>query len=339
MSESRFDVHDVSAGSAAGSYGSRGTRVGSFETPVVLIVFNRPDVTRRVLAAIREAKPSVLFVVADGPRANREGERERCRAVRDLVSVGVDWECEVKRNYSETNLGCARRVASGLDWVFGQVEEAIILEDDCVPDASFFPFCEELLARYRYDNRISLIAGCNFQADGVSRGGGGSYYFSRYLHCWGWASWRRAWTAYDHDLRSWHDGEAQRWLRKQPWMAVEKRWWRHVLAETSGARIDTWDFPFVWPHMMAGRLGIVAQPNLVTNIGFGPEATHTVEPSEWMGRTRHAMGWPLVHSKEVEADRVADEFTARGQFSRMNLVFRAVRFIWRRLRGACTNGL
>ena len=279
----------------------------------------------------------MLLVIADGPRAGRMGEAQKCAEVRAVIETGVDWPCEVRKNYAAANLGCGRRVTSGLDWVFEQVGEAIILEDDCLPDATFFPYCEELLERYRDDERVSLIAGCNFQPEGVRRGGGETYYFSRYMHCWGWASWRRAWRAHDHELLAWREGDAERWIRAQAWTAAEKRWWRHALAETSEGRIDTWDFPFVWPHMMAGRLGVVAQPNLVTNLGFGPDATHTVEPGEWAGRARHAMSWPLGHPSEVEVDAEADAFTARGQFMRPTLLARAASFFWRRLRRASTN--
>src|SRR6185369_14461868 len=163
-------------------------------TPVAFIIFNRPDTTEKVFAEIARARPPKLLVIADGPRAGRAGEADRCAATRAIIDR-VDWDCKVLTNYSDVNLGCKNRVASGIDWVFEQVPEAIILEDDCLPDPTFFRFCEELLIRYREDERISQICGANFQF-GRKRSND-SYYFSRYNHIWGWASWRRAWQHYD----------------------------------------------------------------------------------------------------------------------------------------------
>jgi hypothetical protein len=157
-------------------------------TPIAFFIFNRPDTTARVFEAIRQAQPSKLLVVADGPRSTRPGEAEKCAATRAIIDQ-VDWECEVLTNYSDVNLGCRHRVSSGLDWVFEQVEEAIILEDDCLPHPTFFRFCEELLEWYRHDHRIVAISGDNFQNGHQS--GEFSYYFSRYVHIWGWATWRR----------------------------------------------------------------------------------------------------------------------------------------------------
>src|SRR5665648_587346 len=163
------------------------------KTPVAFIIFNRPETTRRVFAEIAKARPTKLLVIADGPRATHPDDAEKCAVVRAIID-GVDWDCEVLKNYSDVNLGCKRRVSSGLDWVFDTVEEAIILEDDCLPHPTFFRFCEEMLAKYRDDKRIAMISGDNFQF-GKKRTEY-SYYFSRYTHIWGWASWRRAWDNY-----------------------------------------------------------------------------------------------------------------------------------------------
>ena len=166
-------------------------------TPVAFIIFNRPDTTARVFAEIAKARPPKLLVVGDGPRANRDGEADRVAEARAIIK-NVDWPCEVLTNFSTPNLGCKKRVSSGIDWIFEQVEEAIILEDDCLPDPSFFQFCEEMLARYRHDDRIAMISGDNFLFGQVPVPE--SYYFSRYCHIWGWASWRRAWKDYDVNI-------------------------------------------------------------------------------------------------------------------------------------------
>jgi hypothetical protein len=178
-------------------------------TPVAFIIFNCPETTDRVFEQIAKAKPSKLLVIADGPRENSPGEAERCAAVRSIID-NVDWDCEVLTNYSDVNLGCKRRIASGLDWVFDTVEEAIILEDDCLPDPTFFRFCDELLEKYRDDERITMISGDNFQFDRKKTDS--SYYFSRDPHIWRWASWRHVWKNYDVDMQLWPEIRDGGWL-------------------------------------------------------------------------------------------------------------------------------
>jgi hypothetical protein len=176
--------------------------VNSFQlsTPVAFIIFNRPDTTARVFEAIRRAEPPQLLIVADGPRVDRPSDVERCAAARAVIER-VDWDCEVLTNYAEANMGLADRVSSGLDWVFSLCDRAIVLEDDCLPDPSFFRFCDELLDRYRDDERVMAISGDNFQLG--RRRTRYSYYLSRYNHCWGWATWRRGWQHYDHRMQLW----------------------------------------------------------------------------------------------------------------------------------------
>ena len=172
----------------------------TFHTPVALVVFNRPQTTRKVFDAISKARPAKLLIVADGPRANMPGEDDLCASVPTIVQA-VSWPCEVSTNYAADNLGCQERMVSGLDWVFSLVEEAIILEDDCLPNASFFPFCEQLLARYRGDSRVAAISGTNLLENYANTAD--SYYFSRLGGIWGWATWRSEWKRYDRYLKCW----------------------------------------------------------------------------------------------------------------------------------------
>jgi hypothetical protein len=169
-------------------------------TAVAYIVFNRPAHTAKTFAVLREQRPQQLFIIADGPRPGHPTDAERCAQVRKVVE-NVDWPCDVRREYASTNLGLQRRVSSGLDWVFSQVDRAIVLEDDCVAHSDFFTFCDTLLERYAEDERVAVVTGNNFQ-NGRQRGEG-SYYFSKYNHCWGWATWRRAWRHYRDDLPFW----------------------------------------------------------------------------------------------------------------------------------------
>jgi hypothetical protein len=248
----------------------------SLSTPVAFIIFNRPDTTAKVFEAIRQAKPQKLLVVADGARNDRSNEAEKCAAARAVIDR-VDWECEVLTNYSDINLGCKRRVSSGIDWVFSQVEEAIILEDDCLPAPSFFQFCETLLKKYRHDERIMMISGDNFypEDDRVKD----SYYFSKYVHIWGWATWRRAWQHYDVDMSSWQDFRDRGLLNAVCNDSIEAEYWLKTFNNVAENLVDTWDHQWVYTCWQQSGLSIMPSVNLISNIGFRDDATHTLGTS------------------------------------------------------------
>jgi len=245
----------------------------SCATPVVFIIFKRADLTARVWAAIQRVQPRRLFIVADGPR--NPSEAPQCAETRRIVEQ-PGWPCEVQRNYSEQNMGCRNRISSGLDWVFSQTEQAIILEDDCVPAQSFFGFCENLLERYRGDERVMHIGGSNFL---IHRSGPYSYHFSRYAHVWGWATWARAWRHMELNMRTWSEF-AKGGLQELFTDKDERRHWLQKFAPIStGKRTDTWAYPWqysVWKHR---GFSVVPHFNLVANIGFGDDATHTQDTS------------------------------------------------------------
>lgn len=282
------------------------------QTPVAFIIFNRPDTTEKVFAEIAKARPPKLLVVADGPRANRSGESEKCIATRAIVEH-VDWECEVLTNYSDVNLGCKNRVASGIDWVFEQVPEAIVLEDDCLPHPSFFRFCEELLEHYRDDERIGLISGDNFQF-GRKRGEA-SYYFSRYNHIWGWASWRRVWHHYDRGAALWPAFRDGGWLDAVVSTPRERRHWTQAFSAVFENRLDTWDFQWTLALWSQGMVSVLPNVNLISNIGFGVDATHTHSESAYANMHVEAMEFPLRHPQVILPYREADAFTAQRLFS------------------------
>ncbi|MDB9447419.1 FkbM family methyltransferase [Anabaena sp. CS-542/02] len=281
-------------------------------TPVALLIFNRPETTGKVFAAIREAKPPKLLVVADGPRRDKPGEGEKCEEARAIINQ-VDWECEVLTNYSEVNLGCRERVSSGLDWVFEQVETAIILEDDCLPHPTFFRYCEELLEKYHDDERIMVISGNNFQGDRCRED---SYYFSRYGHCWGWASWRRAWRKYDHGMALWPGLRDSGWLFEVLENDQAAGWWSKAFQSVYDGVLNTWDVIWQYSLWLNGGLSILPHVNLVTNIGFGESATHTtMVDSPLANMAVEAMGFPLQHPVAVKRNSEADNFTEITQFS------------------------
>lgn len=281
------------------------------ETPVAFLVFNRPDTTARVFEEIRRARPRTLLVVADGPRPDRPGEAESCQAVRAIIDT-VDWPCEVQRNYAAENLGCKLRVSSGLDWVFGLVERAIILEDDCLPSRSFFGFCEVLLETYRDDRRVMQVGGSNFQ-DGRVRGEG-SYYFSRYSHIWGWATWRRAWFHYDVAMGSLPQFLAQQQLRNiLPGTKAQKDWFDNLQSVYDG-KVDTWDVQWTYAVWSQGGLSIIPNVNMVSNIGFGAGATHTKLESALANKPRAEIDG-MIHPRFVLPCAMADDYTAANHFS------------------------
>jgi hypothetical protein len=274
--------------------------------PVALFVFNRPQLTAAVYERVRAARPRRLLVVADGPRRSRPEDGPLCRATRQIVSA-PDWPCELLTNFADENLGCGQRVSSGLDWVFQQCPEAIILEDDCVPSASFFTFCSEMLSRYRDDPRIMHVSGNNFQ-DGRTRGSG-SYFFARYTLSWGWATWRRAWSHYDVRASCWPTAYRARWLDSILDNPKEVQHWEDVFDRVYRGRIDGWDYQWLLSCWRRGGMSIHPNRNLVTNIGAGPDATHFKENGHsTLGIPAHELG-ELVHPDSIERDEEADRYT------------------------------
>ena len=280
------------------------------DTPVALFLFNRPEPTARVFARIAEARPRQLFLIADGPRT--EAERPRCEAARQAVSR-VDWDCHVRRNFSDENLGCRVRMSSGIDWVFSQVEEAILLEDDCLPHPTFFPYCAELLARFGEDERIVMISGDNFQRG--RRRTPFSYYFSRIPHVWGWATWRRAWRHYDVTINRWPELRDAGWLEATLRDADVARAYRRLFDDTHSGKIDTWDYQLTLAAWQQEALTVLPEVNLVTNLGFGPDATHTKAcNSPDAALPVHPMEFPLRHPEQVQRCVEADDFTFETSF-------------------------
>jgi hypothetical protein len=274
-----------------------------FATPVVLLTFNRPAETAAAVAAIRAVRPSRLLIVADGPRPGREDDIRSCAAAR-AAAQAVDWPCVVETNQSPTNLGCRRRVASGLDWVFTQVTEAVIVEDDCLPDPSFFHFCTELLARHRDDPAVMSI--CGHRCDGPDEPDGPSYVFSRYPSSWGWATWRRAWRLYDPNVARWPCLRATDWLEAILGDPAAVAYWRRTF-DHAAAGVDTWDHAWLFAHWLHQAVAIRPRVNLVRNIGFGPHATHTHDASHPLAaRPAAAMPFPLRHPREQCRDEAFD---------------------------------
>ncbi|GHV50926.1 hemolytic protein HlpA [Deltaproteobacteria bacterium] len=272
--------------------------------PVLFLIFNRPETTGQVFAAIREARPERLYIAADGPRPRKEGEDALCARTRRIAQE-VDWPCEVKTLFRKRNLGCALAVSSAVTWFFRQESEGVILEDDVLPHPDFFYFCAELLARYRNTPEVMLISGNNFQL-GLQRGEA-SYYFSRFPHIWGWASWARAWKFFDLSMPGF--GGFMRAPALWPTDIPEIKYHWQLLQAALDGRIDTWDC--AWAYAIFRQNGLSALPNhnLARNIGFGG-GTNCLGQSIWDYARTQPMP-QLRHPVAIQADRAADDFSAR----------------------------
>ena len=273
--------------------------------PVLLIAWRRPSSTKLVLDQIRKAAPKHLYIACDGPSVERPGEKDKVLAVRELIRASIDWPCEIKTLYSDFNQGCRVGVSRAISWFFEHEEEGIILEDDCVPHPDFFAYCDELLNRYRFNNQIWWICGTN-SFNGVLPSEK-SYHISRYGHCWGWATWRSRWSHYDRDLQSLHSFltshgfEALFSSRRQA-----QYWTRQLMRLRDHKYPDTWDYQWSYTCLVNGGLSVVPSSNLVTNIGFDQDATHT---KTIYGNVRtqstHSI-MPLMHPDFLLPDPVRD---------------------------------
>lgn len=285
-----------------------------FNTPVAIFTFNRPQLTERLLGILAKIKPRRILVVSDGPRPHVLGDVEKCAAVRSLFD-SLDWECSVERNFAETNMGSFPRNSSGLNWVFEQVEEAIILEDDCLPDLSFFPYCEELLDKYRDDSRIGLISGNNFLKRPVDRQTP-SYFFSCYAMTWGWASWRRTWQQVDFNMPYWPEYRDSGKLRQAVFTSSEAKYWQSIYDAILEQRMNNaWDYQLILACLRFNLLTIVPLVNLVSNVGFGQDATYCTHNNFLVNHIPiHEMKFPLAHPAKVQALKRLDYQIFRRRF-------------------------
>jgi len=281
-------------------------------SPILFLVFNRAETTKRVFEAIRAAQPTRLYISADGPRRSRPEEAQKCAEVRKIVS-NVDWPCEVRTLYQAENLGCKVGVAAGINWFFENEEEGIVLEDDVIPCPSFFPYCDDLLERFRFHEHIGVVSGCNLISSQYLSPD--SYFFSRYNHVWGWASWRRAWKFYDSEMKEWPQERKQGLLKKIS-MGSDRfeTYWQKIFDEVYAGKIDTWDYQWTFACWKHGMLSVLPKYNQTENIGFGSDATHTRHrlPKYVVESSPNPLDFPLRHPTVVQpciqVDRIIDKY-------------------------------
>lgn len=288
-------------------------------TPVLFLIQRRPEVTLRVLEAIRKARPAFLLVAADGPE-----DDALCVQTRQLVLAGIDWPCEVETRFSPQRLGCRRAVAEALEWGFALHERLIILEDDCLPDVSFFPFCTELLGRYADDPNVMQVCGANLT--GLASMAGESYHASRFATIWGWASWRRAWNLYDASMAAWPSlRDSSHWLASCP-LSGEAAWRRQLYDSAYSGKIDAWSIAFEFARQTHAGVSLIPSVNLVSNLGWGQGATHTHNPNDpRAGMATESLRFPLRHPENLTPYDRADEAYFAKYCRRPSLVRRAAR--------------
>ena len=280
-------------------------------TAVLFLIFNRLDTTQRVFEAIKQAKPPKLYIAADGARNNKLGESEKVKAVRDFIIGNIDWQCEIKTLFREKNLGCKYAVSSAITWFFENEEMGIILEDDCLPVQSFFWYCQELLERYKDDERIWHLGGSNFQ-NGIRRGEA-DYYYSKYNHVWGWASWSSRWKYYDVKLNYIKNTE---FLNSSFKNTVVQQYWQDLFQTVKDGKIDTWDYQWVFTIWANNGLAIIPNVNMVSNIGFGLDATHTKGNNQVVKTHQLTI---RKHPSQIIVNSEADDYTFKHHYKTKSL--------------------
>lgn len=300
------------------------TKTPPLNTALLFIVFNRPNTTAVVFNEIRKARPTRLYIASDGPRAHYLDELQKINHVRKIVK-NIDWKCEVKTLFSEKNLGCKVACSRAIEWFFEKEEEGIILEDDCLPHPDFFYFCEILLNHYKFEKKIFQITGCNFQ-NNIKRGKA-SYYFSNYNHIWGWATWKRAWKYYDKEMKFWPEWKESDHWKKRFSDRVERNFWENNFEASFKNQIDTWCYPWQSSVWKEGGLTVTPNVNLISNIGFSVDATHTTNSKDINSNIPTKPIGKIIYTNVFEVNKKADLYTFNNHYEGKKL-----RFIWVLLR-------
>lgn len=290
-----------------------------FETPILFLIYKRPDLTRKVFDVIRTIKPAKLYIAADGPRAENDNEIKLCLEARQVIS-DIDWQCEVNTLFREKNLGCKIAVSKAIDWFFANEDKGIILEDDCLPHLDFFYFCATMLEHYQSNMRIFTITGNNFQKFSNNTN---QYYLSKYPHCWGWATWRRAWNWYSSDISFWPKMRVSKDWRSFMQESVERKYWTKIFDKVYRGKYDSWAYPWTASVWHRGGLTITPNVNLVTNIGFDNRATHTLNHNGVLEVPSYSMNTITFHDC-TEVNVKADNYVFNTVFNGQQLRFPAI---------------
>ncbi|MDH4199246.1 MAG: nucleotide-diphospho-sugar transferase [Spirochaetia bacterium] len=291
------------------------------KTAVLFLIFNRLDTTKQVFEAIRMAKPPRLYIAADGARESREGEAKKVQEVRDYVTSHIDWQCEVKTLFRDRNLGCKYAVSAAITWFFENEEMGIILEDDCLPCQSFFWFCEQLLEKYKNDMRVWHISGASMLTSDILINND-SYYFSRYNHIWGWGSWANRWKYYNIKMPLFPDFLINGFIKNITKNKLLQTFWLYNFKKAFDGEIDTWDYQWYFTTWSCGGISIIPVVNLVSNIGFGIDATHTSDIHNKLSNVlRKEINLDIIHPKIIMPNLIYDEFNGKILFNLNYAIF------------------
>lgn len=276
----------------------RSSKQLSIKTPIAIIIYKRPNQTKKLLAVLKEAPISNLYVIAEGPK--NKTEEKICQQTRKLIDE-IDWQCTIHKNYSSKNLGLRKRIVSGLNWVFKHTNQAIILEDDCIPNQDFFRFCEEMLDKYATHPRVMSVSGTSC---GISSSD--SYAFAKYPLCWGWATWKRAWRLFDLELLKWGGIKKPTWLAEKFPNPILRWYWKNIITLMTTGSINSWAYAWTFAHMVNDAVTIIPGSNLIENTGFDKDATHTKHaPSLTFPVSQ--LTWPLAIPKSIIQDNTANK--------------------------------
>ena len=295
-------------------------------TPILFIVFNRPCQTTKVFESIQNAKPKKLFIAADGPRSYNNSDIENCKSVRKIVE-NINWECDVKYLFRDENIGCKLAVSSAINWFFESVEEGIIIEDDCLPNPSFYNFCSILLEKFRNDSDVMHIGGANFQKKSNIID---SYYFSRITHIWGWATWKRAWRKYDVKIEKYDNTVLKKIFKKYNFNKKSFSYWANAFNNVYRNKIDTWDYQWTFTVWMENGIAIIPNENLVSNIGFGNNSTHTNKGGEVYGNLETTNLDNFKHPETKDTNTAADLHTFKEWYTKRTILQRILDRIFKK---------
>lgn len=287
-----------------------------YSTPIVFIFFNRPNHITEATSILKKIKPEKIYLVADGPRNKKEAPL--VRKTRKLVEKNITWSPEIIKIYSSKNMGLRNRIVSGLNQVFEKEEKAIILEDDCIANPSFFKFCDQLLKKYKNNRHIGSIAGTNFLFN--KKNPSSSYYFSKYPHSWGWATWKRAWNLFDNEMSGWK----QVWNDHSHTSLFLKWYWYLIFSTVSKLKIDSWAYRWTyscWKHKL---LTVIPQQNLVKNVGFNSNATNTKFKSSVLSMKTSSLNFPLKHPEKIKQNSFLDKITENNLYFKPRTIIGAM---------------
>ena len=275
------------------------------KTPVAVIIFNRPDKTKLLYKNLNIYKPDTLFIISDGPRKNILNDKEKVKKTREVFK-NISWKCKVLTNYSEKNLGTRDRIVSGINWVFQKVEEAIILEDDCIPSKEFFPFMEQMLNKYRANLKIGSVCGSNhFNFKQKNKE---SYFFSKYQNCWGWATWKNRWQKFDNNLKTLDRAKKNKLLKLYLGSYRAYLYWHWILDKVKNKKIDSWAYIWAYTGFIKKYFHIIPKKSLIKNVGYDSSATHTKKLKDKLKvSSNFKFRFPLIHPSKITVNNYYDQ--------------------------------